>query len=254
MQIQVIPCGYLKVRAVEMIRPWSVDKIRQKYPVDDKGYMRIAMNSLLVVRGAHVVLIDPGTADFLPARLRQQYDFQMPVSMEASLHKAELEVEDVTDVIFTHLHFDHGSGAFKRVPGNVVKHFPNARYHVLEEHHRYALHPNEVEASSFSTMLLKRLDQIHWLEEWNHDWMRFHVFNGHTRGMVVPEIQWGKGTVYFLSDLVPLEVFLEPEVHSGYDLDPGLLIKEKLDLLGQIRQGSRFFLFHDPLKDSVIYS
>jgi len=254
MQIQVIPCGFLKVRAVEMIKPWPLDKIRQKYSIDGEGFMKLAMNALLVKKEEHVILIDPGTADFLPASLKQEYGFDMQVPLEDVLQESEISMEEVTDVIFTHLHFDHGSGAFKRIPGNIVKRFPNARYHVLKEHYQYALNPDRVEANSFTTVFFKRLDKIHWIEDWEYDWMKFGVFNGHTRGMVVPEIDTGEGTIYFPTDLIPMEAFLEPEIYCGYDLDQELQIREKQDFLEKIEPGSRLILFHDTLKESVFYS
>jgi glyoxylase-like metal-dependent hydrolase (beta-lactamase superfamily II) len=254
MQIRVVPCGFLKVRAVEMIRPWSIEKIRQKYPADSKGYMKLSMNALLVKEGKQVVLIDPGTADFLPARLKLEYGFDMQVPIEEVLHEKETGMEEVSDVIFTHLHFDHGSGAFKRIPGNIVKRFPNARYHVLKEHYEYALNPDRVEANSFSTVFLKRLGEIHWLEDWTHDWMKFRVYNGHTRGMVVPEINKGHEKIYFPADLIPMEAFLESDVYCGYDLDPELQLREKKDFLDQLEPGSRLILFHDTLKESIFYS
>ena len=68
MQIRVVPCGFLKVRAVEMIKPWTLRKIRQKYPVDDEGYMKLSMNALLVKEGEQYGSDRSGTADFLPAR------------------------------------------------------------------------------------------------------------------------------------------------------------------------------------------
>lgn len=237
-----------------MIKPWSLDQIRQSYPLDDEGYLKLAMNSLLVKKGEHVVWIDPGTADFLPSSLKREYGFEMPQSLEELLLEADLGVDAITDVIFTHLHFDHGSAAFRRVPGQIVKRFPRARYHVLKEHYRYARHPDGVEARSFSTVFLKQLDQIHWLEDWSCDWMSFHVFQGHTRGMVVPELRDGEGTVYFASDLLPMEAFLEPEVYCGYDLEPDLQIREKQDFLDRMELGSRIILYHDPVRDSIFYS
>ena len=254
MLIRVIPCGFLKVRAVEMIKPWGIDKIMQKYPVDQEGYMKLSMNALLVKEGEHVVLIDPGTADFLPASLRLEYGFDMQVPLEDVLKKAGVSAKEITDVVFTHLHFDHGSGAFKRIPGNIVKRFPNARYHVLKEHYEYALKPDQVEANSFSTVFFRRLDEIHWLEDWDIDWLEFRIVNGHTRGMTVPVIQTEKVPIYFASDLIPMEVFLDAEVYCGYDLDPELQIREKQNFLDQIDSGSRLILFHDTLKESVFYS
>lgn len=253
MRIRVVPCGYLKVLAIAMVKPLSLEEISSWYKVDGEGYMGLAMNALLVEEGANKVLIDPGTADFLPARLRLEYGFAMPVPLEDVLLDLEVEPAAITDVLFTHLHFDHGSGAFKRVPGNLIKRFPNARYHVLKEHYQYALQPDRVEASSFTTVLLKRLDQLHWLEDWDKDWITFEKYHGHTRAMVVPVIHTGLEKTYFMSDLLPMEIFLEPGTWCDYDLDPELQLREKQDFLKNLDAGSRLILFHDTLKESVIY-
>ena len=253
MEVRIVPCGSLKVLALDMIKPWKEEEIRSRYEIDPEGYMRLAMNALLVEDGDCKVLIDPGTADFLPARLKEEYGFKMPMQLEEVLRGMEVDPVAITDVLFTHLHFDHGSGAFKRVPGNIIKRFPKARYHVLKEHYQYALRPDRVEASSFTTVFLKRLDQLHWLEDWDKAWMSFEVFHGHTRAMVVPVINSGEEKVYFTSDLLPLEVFLEPGTWCGYDLNPELQLMEKQDFLQKLDPGFRLIFFHDPLKESVLY-
>jgi glyoxylase-like metal-dependent hydrolase (beta-lactamase superfamily II) len=254
MKMRIVPCGYLKVRASEMVKPLTVKEISNRYDVDEEGYMKLAMNALLVEKGGVRVLIDPGTADFLPAHLREEYGFEQAHTLEGVLLDMDVDPETITDVLFTHLHFDHGSGAFKRVPGNIVKRFSKARYHVLKEHYQYALRPEHVEASSFSTFFLKRLEKIHWLEDWDKDWLSFKVFHGHTRGMVVPVFHTGEEKTYFMSDLLPLEIFMEPGTWCGYDLEPELLISEKQVFLKKLNPGSRLIFYHDALKESIIYS
>jgi len=238
---------------MEMIKPLGPDQITTYYNIDEEGYMKLSMQAILVEEAGRKVLIDPGAADFLPLRLRQEYGVEMPVSLEEELSRLEVSTEQITDVVFTHLHFDHASGAFKRVPGNIVKRFPNARYHLLKEHYQYALDPDPKEADSFCTGLLKYLDRIHWLEDWDLEWMSFEVFNGHTRGMVVPEIHTNEGLTYFMSDLMPMEIFLKPEVWCGYDLETGLQLQEKERFLQNLTPKTRMILFHDTLKESVFY-
>ncbi len=252
MQINSIHCGYLKVQATEMIKPLNLDEIASKYAVDQEGYMKLPMHALLLEEANRKVLIDPGVADFLPMKLRREYGLEIPINLEQELSRIRVSAEQITDVVFTHLHFDHASGAFKRVPGNIVKRFPNARYHLLKEHYEYALHPDPFEADSFCTGLFKYLDQIHWLEDWDLEWMGFEVFNGHTRGMVVPVIHTKDGPAYFVTDLVPMEIFLKSELWCGYDLDPELQLLEKQRFLQKLAPKTRLILFHDTLKESII--
>ena len=235
-----------------MIKPLNLDEIASKYAVDQEGYMKLPMHALLLEEANRKVLIDPGVADFLPMKLRREYGLEIPINLEQELSRIGVSAEQITDVVFTHLHFDHASGAFKRVPGNIVKRFPNARYHLLKEHYEYALHPDPFEADSFCTGLFKYLDQIHWLEDWDLEWMGFEVFNGHTRGMVVPVIHTKDGPAYFVTDLVPMEIFLKSELWCGYDLDPELQLLEKQRFLQKLAPKTRLILFHDTLKESII--
>ncbi len=253
MGINIIPCGFIKVKATAMIKPLSEDRIALKYKVDQEGYMRLAMNTLLVEEDERKILIDPGTADFLPMKLRQEYGLEIPVTLEEGLTGMGLLAGQITDVIFTHLHFDHASGGFKRVPGNIVKRFPDARYHVLKEHYQYALDPDPFESDSFCTGLLKYLDRIYWLEDWDMDRISFRVFNGHTKGMVVPVIKTGGDKVYFMSDLVPMEIFMDPELWCGYDLEADLQRREKREFFQELAPESKLILFHDTLKESLYY-
>ena len=234
-----------------MIKPLNIEKISLKYKVDKEGFMRLSMNALLVEDSDRKVIFDPGAAEFLPLRIRKEYGLEVPVSLEDTLLGLELVPEEITDVVLTHLHFDHASGGFKRVPGNIMKRFSQARYHVLKEHYRYAINPDPFESDSFSTGLLKYLDRIHWLEDWDMDGILFRIFNGHTRGMVIPVIHSESRTTYFMSDLVPMEIFLEPSLWCGYDLEPGLLLKEKQEFLPEISVGSTLVYYHDILRSSV---
>ena len=253
MLINSLHCGNLKVQATKMIKPLERAEIATKYEIDQEGYMILPMNAILVEEDDHMVLIDPGVADFLPMKLRREYGLEIPVSLEEELERMGQTPDQITDVVFTHLHFDHASGAFKRVPGNIVKRFPNARYHLLKEHYQYALDPDPFEAESFCTGLFKYLDRIHWLEDWDIEWMSFQVFNGHTRGMVVPMIHTDDGPVFFVSDLLPMEIFLRQEIWCGYDLEPDLQLREKQKFFQDLAPKTRLMFFHDTLKESVFY-
>jgi glyoxylase-like metal-dependent hydrolase (beta-lactamase superfamily II) len=253
MRIETLLCGTLKVKAEEMIKPLPLELIKGRYPVDAEGYMKLAMHSLLLEESGSIAVIDPGCADFLPSSISETYGLEITVPLEETLLSIGISAEQVTDVIFTHLHFDHGSGAFKRVPGNIQKTFPNASYHVLKEHYEYALKPDRKEASSFFTKLFRYIDRIYWLEEWKPEWIRFKRYYGHTRAMVVPVILDGSEPIHYLSDLIPMDVFLEKGTFSGYDLSPETAIMEKEDFLQDLSGSGRMIYFHDLLKASRFY-
>ncbi len=253
MQIKILHFGFLTVRPEVMFNHLRPERVRCYYETDSRGSMRISMNALLVVEGDQVVLFDPGCADFLPSGLVDSYGLYMPESVEEVLRNAGFNPEQITDVVFTHLHFDHGSGAFRRVPGNIEKRFPGAKYHVLKEHFEYASSLDSKEANSFFTALFKYVDKINWLEDWKHEWMEFQLYNGHTRRMIVPKILSSEMDTYYVSDLIPMEIFMEPDVNSGYDLDPGLALREKLDFLNEIKRPSRLIFFHDPVTEKRNY-
>ena len=253
MKTRILSFGSLKVSAGEMFNGLSSDRIRNYYEMDPEGHLRISMNGMLVEHGDRVVLIDPGCADFLPARVAAAYGLQMPVSLDEVLERAGFGPEQVTDVVFTHLHFDHGTGAFKRVPGKIVKRYSNAGYHVLKEHYTYASKPRAIEKNSYFISFFRHVDRLFWLEKWGEPWMDFAVYDGHTRRMVIPSVRTPSGVVHYCSDLIPMEIFLEPDVSSAYDLDPEQAIRDKLDFLGKLERPAELVFFHDPVRPRISF-
>jgi len=83
--------------------------------------------------------------------------------------------------------------------------------------------------------------------------MKFKVYQGHTREMVVPVIKSASERIYFVSDLIPMKIFLREEIWCGYDLDPDLVRSEKLNFLSEISESSKLIFIHDTLTDSMYY-
>ena len=74
-----------------------------------------------------------------------------------------------------------------------------------------------------------------------------------TGALVLPIIKNGKEQVCFMTDLVPMEIFMEPGTWCGYDLDPELQLREKQEFLQKLIPGSRLIFFHDTLKESILF-
>jgi glyoxylase-like metal-dependent hydrolase (beta-lactamase superfamily II) len=160
----------------------------------------------------------------------------------------------VTDVILTHLHFDHAGGISRRVPGDdgeVEACYPNARVHLQEANWEVARAPGPRERASYlaeNVALLERTPPL--LARGSAElapglWV--HRSDGHTRGLQWVEVRGGGTTVAYPSDLIPTSRHLPIPYAMGYDLHVELLLEEKAELLRRAVAEDWIVVFvHDP--------
>jgi glyoxylase-like metal-dependent hydrolase (beta-lactamase superfamily II) len=145
--------------------------------------------------------------------------------------------EQVTDVVLSHLHFDHCGGCtYRDQTGNLRITFPNARHWVGEKQWQNYLHPNALEKDAFreddvlpvfKAGLIQRIDSDFELFE-N---FRMKLFDGHTQGQIVSIIRnENQQELLFPGDVIPTKAHLPLEWISAYDVEPlkSLAAKEKL--------------------------
>lgn len=89
--------------------------------IDGQGDLHLAVGGYLLRSGDRAILIDAGVGTIDNGRYRGGAFLE-------SLRREGLEPEDITDVAFTHLHFDHVGWATQK--GRVI--FPRATHHVHE--------------------------------------------------------------------------------------------------------------------------
>ena len=70
-------------------------------------------------------------------------------NIEHSLARHGITTNEITDIICTHLHFDHVGGNTKLESGKIVPTFPNAYYWVTKENWELANHPSQKDSGSF---------------------------------------------------------------------------------------------------------
>ena len=127
-------------------------------PTDEKNRISMEARALLLKSPNRKILIDCGNgADFvakygekLGGKFSEMYgmDASGP-TLQKSLQKHGLGFEDITDVILTHLHFDHAGGATTERNGQVVPTFPRAQYYVQKANLETARKPNIREKASY---------------------------------------------------------------------------------------------------------
>ena len=145
MDIQIINTGYFYADGGAMFGAIPKTAWSRRYPSDETNGCVLAMRSLLVSNVPEkVILIDNGAGT---KHLRQlsYYNFFDLVDLGEELHKRGISPGLVTDVVLTHLHFDHcGYSTLKNEEtGEIYPAFPNAIYWVSRKQWDNFLHSRQ---------------------------------------------------------------------------------------------------------------
>lgn len=212
-------------------RAWS-----RKYPSDDQNCCRLAMNCLLVWGENRVVLLDTGVGDKDLGKL-SYYRFQDKKALTGLIRSCGFEPEQVTDVVLSHLHFDHCGGCtYSDIQGKLKPVFPNAKHWVGKSQWENFLSPNELEKTSFrrpdmlpvfDSGLIRLVDRDFELFKGFH----LKLFDGHTRGQLVSVIETDEeALLLFPGDVIPTRSHLSDDWISAYDIEPLESLKAKIKL------------------------
>jgi glyoxylase-like metal-dependent hydrolase (beta-lactamase superfamily II) len=223
------------------------------HPADADNRIEVELRVLLVEGGGRRILIDTGAGNQWSAKERRIYDAETPdrPGVVAALEARGVAPHDVTDVVLTHLHFDHAGGVSRIDGGERVLSFPAARHHVQRANLETARRPNPRERASYLARHREPLEDGD-LNLLDGDAELFPgifvtVSNGHTTGLQVVRIGEGEGAVVFPADLLPLATHVSIPWTMGYDLCPRTLMEEKGKLLASAeRHGWAVVLEHDP--------
>ncbi|MDR8393528.1 MBL fold metallo-hydrolase [Aliifodinibius sp. S!AR15-10] len=222
---------------------------------DNKNRIPMAMRCLLIEseQTGRCYLVDNGIGTKFNEKYEQIYQVDHQHSnLLDSLSYHGFAPEDITDLIFTHLHFDHcGGTTFYDKSGELSHTFPNAQYHVTETHWKTANNPNARETASFfeenigpikESGRLNLVGDQHLFEEG----LSTLIVNGHTLGQQLPVIKADNRTHVFAADLFPTAAHVPLPWIMGYDMRPINTLEEKEDILNRASsEGWFFFMEHD---------
>ncbi len=236
-------------------------------PADSSNRIAMEARALLLSDAAakRHILIDCGIGgDFLEKygpkvgpKFAEMYAVDREkASLEKSLANQQLTTADITEVILTHLHFDHCGGATMFRDGALHPTFPNARYYVQKTNLENALHPNRRERASYYAVNFQPLIDAGVLTlldgptENVLPMVSVGVSNGHTEGQQYVRISDEAKTLYYCGDVIPTSTHVRLAWVMGYDLRPLELIDEKERLLTRASHENAFLFFeHDPYFD-----
>jgi glyoxylase-like metal-dependent hydrolase (beta-lactamase superfamily II) len=234
----------------------------RSYPVDGRNLCLLAMHTGVVrTSDGHVIIIDPGVGqDCLNDTPAIYYRFHDTKDLCEELRQTGIAPQDVTDVIFTHLHFDHCGGAVRRNASGVAQPaFPNAAHWVSRPQYENEQNPHPLEATSFlpqNTEVLEKAGLLHLVEAaaTPFDSLQIRLYDGHTLGQIAARIKaptsaptstdGEETTIIFPGDIIPLASHVIPERISAYDLYPTRSYDGKIEILKQASPDNDLFIFY----------
>lgn len=212
----------------------------KRIPVDEKNRIDMRLRCLLLEGDGRRILIDCGMGRKWDAKMADIYRLDYSrLNLEQSLAEHNLSPEKITDVLLTHLHFDHaGSSTRRDANGKLVPTFPNAAYYIQKENLEWARNPKEKDRASYlkedweplqAEGLLKIVDG----EAEILPGIRIRRFYGHTRGIQLPLLDDGKVKLFFCGDVIPTSLHLGIPWVMAYDNFPLITIEEKKKILAE---------------------
>jgi glyoxylase-like metal-dependent hydrolase (beta-lactamase superfamily II) len=208
-------------------------------PADERNRIHMAMRCLLIEDANRLILVDNGLGNKYDEKFKGLYAVDHAHStLERSLEDLGFSLDQITDVILTHLHFDHcgGSTAWHPVKERFETVFDNAHFWVQRSHLEWALAPNAREKASFYDENIQPIVQGGQLRMLDGETELFpdlslRVVHGHTAAMQLPLVRYKGRQVLYAADLFPTHGHLPLPYVMGYDTRPLLTLEERAQIL-----------------------
>lgn len=233
-------------------------------PPDELNRCTWAMRCLLIEANDRLIVVDTGLGDKQDDKFFSHYVPGKRPGNEllTNLRAAGYDVADVTDVLLTHLHFDHVGGAVKRVGEALRPTFPNATYWSHADHWAWAISPNPREKASFlaeNIVPLQESGQLRFVGDTylnlpgaSTPGLELTYVDGHTEKMALPKLTVGDRTLLYCADLIPSSGHVPLPYVMSYDVRPLLTMQEKERLLAQAAAEGWILVFeHDPTVEAA---
>lgn len=230
-------------------------------PADENNLCSWAMRCLLIEDGNRLILVDNGLGDKQDEKFFGHYHLHGDDSLDKSLAKLGFSKDDITDVILTHLHFDHCGGSIVRKGEQLVPAFKNATFWSNEEHWNWAVYPNDREKASFlkeNILPIQESGQLKMIASGTgsdshlkttpfSENISIRFANGHTEKMMLPQITYKGKTIVYMADLLPAAAHLPIPYVMAYDMFPLTTLHEKKAFINEAMEKDYILFFeHDP--------
>ncbi len=258
MRLSVVDAGNFKLDGGAMFGVVPKSIWNKSIPADENNMCNFKMRCLLVEEGSRLVLIDTGMGEKQPEKWQSYYCRNGEGELKKSIREAGYDLSDVTDVILSHLHFDHCGGAVEWDPSKSYYRpvFPSAKYWTHSGHYASAMAPNAREKATFleeNIQPLAEAGQLFFIDRDPHGFsesFEFTFVDGHTEKMIMTLIRVGDQKIMFAADTVPTYAHIHIPYVMSYDIAPLKSMEEKKNLLDRlIREDILLFFDHDVVNE-----
>jgi len=219
-------------------------------PADEQNRIRLGLWGLVLRSADRCVLVDSGVWGGFNEKLRQIYGIESASGDRGTLRS--LDPGDVTDVVLTHLHFDHAGGSVLSTEDGLQPTFPNARYHTSETQLSWALRPSLRDRASYVSEMVMAIRDIPKLLTYAGsadlgDGITLNEVNGHSPGMTLLLAQDEHGGILHTADMTPTSLHIPLPYAMAFDLEPVDTVKARQRWYAEAAyKGWMLFFQHDP--------
>jgi len=263
MKLYSINTGYFKLDGGAMFGVVPKTMWGKLNPADDNNMCSWALRSILIEDGNRLILVDTGMGDKQDAKFFSHYYLHGNDSLDSSLAKYGFNRNNITDVFHTHLHFDHCGATIKKENDQLVAAFPNATLWSNKSHWQWAIQPNDREKASFlkeNILPMEATGKLSFVKEPTTPFdetgllgsinftenISVRFVNGHTRAMMLPQINYKGRTIVYMADLLPSAAHIPLPYIMGYDMFPLTTLQEKKSFLQEAAENNYILFFeHD---------
>lgn len=254
MKISVIDAGFFKLDGGSMFGVVPKQIWHKLIPADDLNLCTWSMRCLLVETEDKLILVDTGMGDKQDSKWLAHYHRSGNLDLISCIRDAGYHENEITDVILSHLHFDHCGGAVsKSKNGDLELTFPNANYWTHSLHWQSAMNPNPREKATFlkeNLMPINDSGKLRYIDNepsYFGENIEFLFTDGHTEKMILPVFNNKGQKIIFTADLAPSHAHIHIPFCMSYDVRPLITMEEKKDIFDTIIANDWIVVYcHDP--------